>query len=123
MLNIVRHGVLEKMHPDVQKISTQELSKRKDLELHSNSKEINELREQEKSLWKKINNLSRDERNLETVVGNQIDALKKQANQINEIINKKLAKDCSRTEKEKAIELIKGANIVCTTITSSITSQ
>lgn len=118
MLSIIRYGVLEKMQADVRKISVQHLSNRSDSNF--NSKDIRTLREEEKSLSDKIQMLSRNPRNHNTVADDQLDVLKKKKAFVMDAINKKQGKDTAHLEKEATKKLLEGANIVCTTINSSI---
>lgn len=120
MLNVVRYGILEKMHPEVKKISTQVLSKRNDADTSFNSKDIPALREEQKTIRERIEKLSKDPQRHNTVAGNQMDILKKRLNIVQETINKKVGKNDPHIKRDETFKLIEGANIVCTTISSSL---
>lgn len=122
MMNIVRYGATERMHPEVRKISINELAKNLNLDAQFNSKDISSLRADEKALRDKIEIISKNPHCHDTVLGDQLNETKKKLVKVQDAINKKLGKE-PRISRDTYHKLIEGANIICTTISSSITLQ
>lgn len=68
----------------------------------------------------KIDMLSIKLSSADNVTADHLDVLKRRMNQLNETINKKMATNCRKSDWEMGLELMAGANIICTTLSSSI---
>lgn len=116
MLNIVRYGVLNSMHPEVQCIAPQNLQKNLLAAPQMASDQVKNLRMQRDHLTKRIESESEKNTRNNSNIADIIDELRKRLTHINSLIQ-----EYTGQQHPDDIKIImRDARVVCSTLSSAI---
>lgn len=116
-MNIVRFGVLNSMHKDVQKIAPQNLKAKQSTSATTQYDVLKPMLDEQMRLQDQIETLRKDVNARNTVIRDRIQNIEKRLNQIKETIERK----GNETNDLDGIQsIMANARIVCSTLSSSI---